>query len=387
MPVEEQVSLDASRSDALTPAHEPRIAGAAILYRLYDVGYGINLDRAFDRLGTSAPERTRPLRGEAQAIRIANPPLTVGLGATSVAIEGSSHAVELSARVFDFGVASLRATVCPPAGLSWNDFARFGVAVSTSPTWPELFERQRQHLVERIAPAIERPNQAPVTEDYVVFRVHSLTDESGGRLPTEVLDEADVARLLLGETRPLSATARRDLLSPRFTYFEDDLTVMTWNAALVVEPHVEDSDVQYVLEFANAQLLELRYYDAVLDAELPRIYDRIAEARHGFHLLGRRYSRLLATLQTQVADTTELVEGVENSLKVTEDVFLARIYAAALELFRGRAWRSGIDGKLAIVRDAYGMLNAESQARRSEALEVIIILLIVLEVVLTLLRY
>jgi len=71
---------------------------------------------------------------------------------------------------------------------------------------------------------------------------------------------------------------------------------------------------------------------------------------------------------------------------VTEDVFLARIYAAALEMFRGRAWRSGIDGKLAIVRDAYGMLNAESQARRSEALEVIIVLLIVLEVALTLLH-
>ena len=142
-----------------------------------------------------------------------------------------------------------------------------------------------------------------------------------------------------------------------------------------------------MLEFANAQLLELRYYDALLDSELPRIYDRIDEARHGFHLLGRRYSRLLATLQARVAETTELVEGVENSLKVTEDVFLARIYASALELFRGRAWRAGIDGKLAIVRDAYSMLNAESQARRSEALEVIIILLIVIEVVLTLLRY
>lgn len=55
----------------------------------------------------------------------------------------------------------------------------------------------------------------------------------------------------------------------------------------------------------------------------------IAEARRGIHLLGRGFSRLLADLQTRVAGTTEPVERVENSLKVTGDVFLARICAAA----------------------------------------------------------
>jgi hypothetical protein len=142
-----------------------------------------------------------------------------------------------------------------------------------------------------------------------------------------------------------------------------------------------------VLEFANAQLLELRFYDALLDRELPRMYDRMEEARHGFHVLGRRYGRLLSGLQSRVAEVTELVERSENALKMTDDVFLARIYAAALEVFRGRTWRQGIDGKLAIIRDSYAMLNAESQARRSEALEAIIIVLILFEVVMALWRH
>ena len=97
--------------------------------------------------------------------------------------------------------------------------------------------------------------------------------------------------------------------------------------------------------------------------------------------------RLLAELHTRVADATEVVERVENSLKVTNDVFLARIYAAALEIFRGRTWRSGIDRKIAILRDSYGMLNAESQAQRSEMLEIVIVLLIGFEIVLALLRH
>ena len=82
----------------------------------------------------------------------------------------------------------------------------------------------------------------------------------------------------------------------------------------------------------------------------------------------------------------ELIERVENSLKVTDDVFLARVYAQALQEFRERTWRSGIERKMAIVRGTYDMLNAESLARRSEMLELTIVVLIVFEIVLTLLR-
>jgi hypothetical protein len=133
-------------------------------------------------------------------------------------------------------------------------------------------------------------------------------------------------------------------------------------------------------------LLELRYYDALLDAELPRMNDRIASARAGGRaLLGRRYASLLGDLQTLVADSTEIVERAENALKVTDDIYLARVYAAALEVFRERAWRSGIDHKLGILHQTYGMLNAESMAARNEVLEVAIILLILVEIVLALL--
>ena len=72
---------------------------------------------------------------------------------------------------------------------------------------------------------------------------------------------------------------------------------------------------------------------------------------------------------------------MENALKVTNDVYLARIYAAALELFREAAWRRGIERKLRILRETYAMLNTESQAARAELLEVAIVILIVAELV------
>ena len=59
-----------------TPAGQSLIvsSGEIRLYRLYDIGYEIDLARAFDLLHGNAPERVKPARGEAQAIQIANPP-------------------------------------------------------------------------------------------------------------------------------------------------------------------------------------------------------------------------------------------------------------------------------------------------------------------------
>ena len=85
-----------------------RVRGAATLYRIYDVGYSIDLEAAARILAARTPERVRPERREAEAIRIANLPLTIGLGARRLAAETQSHDVELSARIFDFGVVSLR---------------------------------------------------------------------------------------------------------------------------------------------------------------------------------------------------------------------------------------------------------------------------------------
>jgi len=363
------------------------VAGAVITYRLYDVGYALDLERAARLLEGQATGRPRPTRGEAKALVIAQPPLTLALG--PVALPGAEPwpAAQMSACCYDFGVISLRLRVDLPDGTPWMDLVGLARALERADL-AGVFAPALAQLASQLAPAITRPAIAPVSEDYTISRLTALREASGAAAAPSALDDVALVELLLGEPRVLTEDARRNLLSRRFSYTEHDLAVLSWDAALVVEPAAGDQDVEFVLEFANAQLLELRVYDAYLDAELPQLYDRASLARRSpAALLVRRFEHVLAALHTLVADTTEVVERVENGLKVTNDVYLARIYQAALAMFREDAWRLGVARKLGIFRDTYAMLNDEAQTARGNVLEVIIILLIVIEVVMGLIRH
>jgi hypothetical protein len=365
----------------------PRVTGAVVTYRLYDVGYALDLEHAARLVEGQATGRSRPTRGEAKALVIAQPPLTLALGPATLPGDRAWPAAQMSACCYDFGVISLRLRVDLPDGTPWSDLVALARALERADL-AGVFGPALALLTSQLAPAIVRPAIAPVAEDYTICRLVGLRDGSGAGVSPTALDDTALVELLLGEPRALTEDARRYLLSRRFSYTEQDLTVLGWEAALVVEPSVADQDVEFLLEFANAQLLELRVYDAYLDAELPQLYDRASLARRGpAALLVRRFEHVLAGLHTLVADTTEVVERVENGLKVTNDVYLARIYQAALALFREDAWRLGLSRKLGIFRDTYAMLNDEAQTARGNVLEVIIILLIVIEVVMGLLRH
>lgn len=358
------------------------IGGRATAYRLFDVGYEIDLEQVAALLAAESRGRILPARAEARAFAIRQPPLSAVLGQRPLTVGASVHDAALSVHVFDFGVVSLRLTVAAPAVCPWDEFVAFGTALDSAPDLTRFFEGELQAVLERMMPAVQHPRIAPVFEDYVVFRLQRLENKAAPVALPDVLSEEHLVPLLLGERRTLSGAARQELLGNRYSYYADDLAVLTWDNALIIEPREEDQDVEFVLEFANAQLLELRVYDAELDEELPSLYDRIAAARR--HRLGRRFRLLLGDVQARVAEVTEIVERADNAFKVTDDVYLARVYEKALQIFREHNWRSGIDRKLGIMRDTYGMLNAEAQAARGEILEMAIVLLIVFDIVLSL---
>jgi hypothetical protein len=71
------------------------------------------------------------------------------------------------------------------------------------------------------ARAIERPGVAPVSEEYIVFRVDRLAATDSELAATQLLNDQQLVSLLLGERRALSPSARRELMPHRFSYYDD----------------------------------------------------------------------------------------------------------------------------------------------------------------------
>lgn len=371
----------------MVAAAEPIVASGAILaYRLFDVAYGIDLakaEAAWARNTSTATSRGRLTATPAKAMAFDVPPVQLALEPIALALPDGPVQAAVTARLYDFGVISVALRV-PVAGLGWSGFvARMNAVEAAVPdgnaTWASLLAQVRRG----IAGALLRPTAASIEEDYLIGIAHGFNEA----LTADSLHQrVDLVALLSGEQRALSDGARRDLLQHRYSYYTDDLVALTWNRAFILEPR-GDTDVIDVLEVANAQLLEMRYYDELLDDELPRMYD-VVQAMHRQRLWpgARRYATLARRLYGLVAEVTELTEKAENALQVTEDVYLARVYAAALELFRVRALNAAVDRKLSLIRDTYASLYDEASVRRSEIMEVIIIALIAIEVVLGIMR-
>ena len=243
-------------------------------------------------------------------------------------------------------------------------------------------------LTHQLQPAIVRPAVAPVVEDYTICRLTRLCDDAGASVPPSGLDDRALVELLLGEPRVLTEDARRNLLSRRFSYTEQDLGRAELGRRAGGRAGGRRSGRRVSARVRQRAAARAPGVRRLSRRGAPQLYDRASLARRGpAAILVRRFENVLAGLHTLVADTTEVVERVENGLKVTNDVYLARIYQAALALFREDAWRLGLARKLQIFRDTYAMLNDEAQTARGNVLEVIIILLIVTEVILGLVRH
>ncbi len=360
-------------------------SGAIVALRLFDVAYAIDLARAEALLAeqTRISRRSRLSTTSPKAMAFGVPPVALELEPVTLALEGRQLAAATTVRLYDFGVVTIALRI-PVADVRWAGFVQLlnaaaGCVEGAGDTWDRLLGQVR----ELLGRALVRPEETRVQEEYLIGVVHAFDRALSA---ADLQDSVDLVPLLSGEQRALSDSARQDLLRQRFSYYTDDLVALTWDRAFIYEPR-GDSDVMDVLEVANAQLLEMRYYDELLDDELPRMYDLVAKARRRRTLLAsRRFADLARRLHTLVAEVTELTERVDNALQVTEDVYLARIYAAALELFRVPAVNSAVERKLAIIRDTYSALYDESSASRSELMEFLILVLIMVEIVIALVR-
>ena len=219
-------------------------SGELIAMRLFDIAFAIDLVHA-QRLWTlhlgNTGSRSRLTTAPAKAVAFGVPPLLLSLDSATIEIDGVASTAHVSARLYDFGVVALALRV-PVRAVPWDTFAtqfnaldRSVGEASSSTLWADLLAKLRDVL----SPAFDRPTDAVVQEDYLLGTVKAFEPPLDG---ASLIERVDMVGLLSGESRPLSVGAQRELLQRSFSYFADDLVVLTWDRAFIYEPR-GDSDV------------------------------------------------------------------------------------------------------------------------------------------------
>jgi hypothetical protein len=374
-------------------------AGECRVFFAYDIGMSIRLDEAQGLVGTGGQRKVVAHRRRTpEHFGYQHPPLRVTDQGAPIRFDvpsggrGWSTAPQVECVLFEFGAVSVMYTIplVPDGaadGLALADLVQLSSVLYENPALLADSKRRVEELLAHIRASVKKPSISALVEDYSVFCLRQVG--CTGAMAEELLaDGPTLASILRSEPGRLSAQEVEDALSVRICYGPDDLTLIDWAGALVVGADMED--VLAVLEYANVELLEMRFLDGELDRALEQAREtfpsRGLRKFLGLGPVAARGSALQRIAELQI-DAASLFEEVNNSLKMLGDQYLARVYRLASERLHLSEWDSSILRKLSTIESLYEKLHNFETTRRLELLEWIVIILIAFEVVMSLVRH
>jgi len=348
----------------------------------FDVGYEVSLEKLANLLPSVPIQPLSPKKLTPTFTQYSRPPRILNLGDCPGPFGAPG---QIRATFFDFGVVSLayRWTLAKEHGTSLADLPMLSQHLYQSNLVSKARDQVKE-LVERVKPAIIRPNLSSIVEDYYLFVIERLS-------PFFEAEElfrkyrSFLAQTLRFETIPLSSEQQDDALRQKLSYYENDLVLIDWNAAIIYDQDYEDA--ANVLELLNVELLEARYIDSVLDKRIQE-HASLAHGRTGWPLpLRTPFRKAIQELGELRIESGLLAERLGNSLKLIGDLYLARVYSAAAERFYLQQWQKTISDKLDTIDIFHHLVTERIRTAQSQTLELAVILLILVELFVALLRH
>ena len=351
------------------------------MLNFFDIAEAIDLEKLRTLLGPHAAPRSpgfvhlTPEYAQAQ-----NPPLEESI--EPLTLPGGE---KLGGKIkyYWFGVASVELTT--PFQCDLNALCGDSYRWMNAPEVEQAAEDLLRARLERFQPALIRPSPKWLDEDYLVIDIQSANHEDGSP-PTgeELLKQYGdpITQLVRGELTPLSVAERDEILRGALSYYPTDLIVAGWAAAFIYDKPDATSAIIDLLEYANTQLLEFRYYDELLTNLLSNVYSSL-EGRESF-LSRWRLPRRAGRLNRLRLDIMDLAERTEYAVKFISDTYYARVYRLISSKIGVEDYKALVSEKLKTAGELYEFMVAQFNERRMFALEVVVAVLVALDVILLL---
>ena len=262
----------------------------------------------------------------------------------------------------------------------------WGALVQQSSQWigaTELESRATELVrtaLKHATPALVKPYDTWLKEDYYVIQLREIRGADDRSLASEELLAShgpEIAQLVRGESALLSDAERQEVLQSSISYSHADLLVVGWGGALVYGSSEVAATTIQLLEYANTQLLEFRYYDTLLTSLLDGVYRSLE--RQGGLLTAWRLSREAARLNTIRLDVMELTEKVDNAVKFLSDMFYARLHKLIAAKVGVPDYRGLVDQKLRTAGELYRFMVDQFNQTRSFVLELAVVIILIID--------
>jgi hypothetical protein len=242
-----------------------------------------------------------------------------------------------------------------------------------------------RELAERIyvelRPYLVRPFEYLAEEEaYTVFCL-----ETGSLLPAPEMRAEDwllnnrrgVAAILTQETNldRLSEQEATESTNRYLSYYQNDLVVVDWDAAIVIDEPKDFSEILYIIELGNLHLAELEAYDRLLDRALERAYRDLRSRGY------RKRNEVIVELREIRIDLARYSDELSNITKFIGDWHLARVYENISSRFHVGEWHRAVDEKLRTLNNLYQLLQHDQSNRWMLMLEITIVLLFIIDLI------
>jgi len=356
-----------------TKGVETSLKGSILVLIQYDVAEEIRLDELRKIFGarTAGASFKHPAPGYVQYQR---PPVVEPIEAL---VLDSGERLDAQIKYYDYGVLSVVFEL--PFSGEWQDLVRLSGRWVWDTDFTALAQRIVKKRLERAQPALIKPYENWLHEDYFIFHVREI---AGNLTASELLKahSDQIAQIVRGETQPLSDGERQEIIQGRISYYPNDVAVVGWNAAFLYDNVAGAETAIPLLEYANSQLLEFRHYDELLTRELEGVYDFLENGGTG--LLSRwRTARAATKLHTVLLDVDELTEHADNAIKFLSDMFSARLYKLAASRIGVPDYKDLVQQKLKTAEELYHFMVDQFNQSRAFVLELMVVIILVIELV------
>jgi hypothetical protein len=365
--------VDTATQIRMAPPADISLRGSVLVLIQFDVCEEIHLDqlrRIFGARVLEQPSLKHPAPGY---VRYQRPPVVEPIEAL---VLESGERLEGQIKYYDYGVLSVVLEL-PFAG-DWDALVRLGSRWVWDVDFAGHASRIVRQKLERAAPALVKPYENWLSEDYFIFHLREI---SGFVSVAELVAEkgARIAQIVRGETAQLSDGERNEILQSGISYYPNDLAVIGWNAAFLYDSDTGAETAIQLLEYANSQLLEFRHYDELLTEELESVY---ASFDKGTGMLARwRLARDATKLHTVLLDVNELTEHADNAIKFLSDMFSARLYKLAASKVGVPDYKDLVTQKVQTAEELYRFMVDQFNQSRAFVLETLVVIILVIELV------